>query len=294
MTVAATLTAPSQIYQCFRGHPKTEPKNHRFVDAFWAHFRLPLASFLAKFWDDFPLQFFDLFSMRLFLILAAFLITPTFHFGALAYTPCDFSSFRQVAKSTNTTPKYLPNYLQNPPKINQQIIKKSIKKCIRFWIGFYLQNGAKMIPQWEGKNWENLTLGPWDDQGRPQGLSNAATGPPKPPKWSPRVPQSLQNGAQTTPKPPKRYPSDLQSTQNSPRGPQDSLVEARSGPREAQETPKRGLEGPPEAGKRRQYTGRQDRRTQDNSKRFNKLSKGLSKPLRPRPLNPVSTCFSCI
>ena len=208
------VAGPSQIRQCFQMHPKTEPKKHRFLDAFLPHFRLQLASLLAQFWDDFPLQFFDLFSMRLFLILAPFLITPTFHFGALAYTPCDFSSFRQVAKSTNTTPKYLQNYLQNPPKINQKTIKKSIKNCIRFWIGFYLQNGAKMIPKWEGKNWENLTLGPLGGQGRPQGPPKAATGPPKPPKWSPRVPRAPKMEPKRPPKHPKRYPSDSQSTQN--------------------------------------------------------------------------------
>ena len=120
------LAAPSQIHQCFQRHPKTEPKTHRVLDAVLPHFRLQLASFLAQFWDDFPLQFFDLFSMRVFLILALFLITPTFHFGALAYTPCDFSSFRQVAKSTNTTPNYLQKYFQNPAKIKQ----KNIKICL--------------------------------------------------------------------------------------------------------------------------------------------------------------------
>ncbi len=128
--------ASSQIRQCFQRHPKTEPKKHRFLDAFLAHFRLQLASILARFGVDFPLQFFDLFSIRFFLILAPCAITPTFNFGALAYTPCDFSSLRQVAKSTNTTSKYLQHNLPNQPKINKKTIKKSTKNYIRFWIGF--------------------------------------------------------------------------------------------------------------------------------------------------------------
>ena len=70
------VAASSQIRQCFQRHPKTEPKTHRVLDAFLPHFRLQLALFLAQFWDDLPLQFFNPFSMRFFLILAPFLITP--------------------------------------------------------------------------------------------------------------------------------------------------------------------------------------------------------------------------
>ncbi len=87
---------------------KTMQKNTDFScfgGRFWQH----LASILAPFWDEFSRQFLDLFSMRFFLMFAPFVITPTFNFGALAYTPCDFSSFRHVAKSTKQNPRYAQN-----------------------------------------------------------------------------------------------------------------------------------------------------------------------------------------
>ena len=38
-------------------------KKSLIFDAFWAPFGLHLASIFGPFWDDFPLQFWDLFSM---------------------------------------------------------------------------------------------------------------------------------------------------------------------------------------------------------------------------------------
>ena len=86
-----------------------------FGGRFWQH----LASILAPFWDELSRQLLDLFSMRFVLIVAPFVITPTFNFGALAYTPCDFSSFRHVAKSAKTTSNYHQNYTKNQPNINK-------------------------------------------------------------------------------------------------------------------------------------------------------------------------------
>ena len=127
------LLAPHpQSDQCFQGHSKTEPKKHRFLDAFLAHFCLHLPSILAQFWDDFPLQFWDQFPMRFFLIFVRFPTPPIFHFSALACTPCDFSSFRHVAKHLKTTSKYLQNWCPNQAKINKKTIKNSIKNYIRF------------------------------------------------------------------------------------------------------------------------------------------------------------------
>ncbi len=53
------------------------------------------------------------------MILAPFVITPTFDFGALAYTPRDFSSFRHVAKSTTK----LQNILKTGPEIHPKTTK---------------------------------------------------------------------------------------------------------------------------------------------------------------------------
>ena len=144
----SSVEVPSKFRRCFQRGPKTEPKNHWIFDAFLAPFGVHLASILGPFWDDFPLQFWDLFSMRFFLILASFVITPTLDFGALAHTPCDFSSFRHVAKSTKKTSKYLQNWFQNPPQNQKTTTKKSIKKCIWFFNVVYLQNGPKMTPKW--------------------------------------------------------------------------------------------------------------------------------------------------
>ena len=102
----SSVEVPSKFRRCFQRGPKNEPKNHWFFDAFLAPFGLHLASILGPFWNDFPLQFWDPFSMWFFLIWASFVITPALDFGALAYTPCDFSSFRHVATSTKKTPKY--------------------------------------------------------------------------------------------------------------------------------------------------------------------------------------------
>ena len=119
--------APSQSRQCFQRHSKTEPKKHRFLDAFLGPFCLHLASILFQFWDDVPLQFWDQFPMRFFLICVRL---PTY-FSALAYTPCDFSSFRHVATYLKTTSNYSQIWCTNQAKINKKNIKKSIKNYIR-------------------------------------------------------------------------------------------------------------------------------------------------------------------
>ena len=84
---------------------------------------------------------------------------------------------------------------------------------IRFLIDFYLQNGAKMSPKWEGKKWENLALGTLGGQGGPQRAPKAPEEPQSskneaqgPPKWIPRGAQRPQNGAQATPRAPKMEP----------------------------------------------------------------------------------------
>ena len=139
--LAASSPPPPQFRQCFQRHPKTEPKKHRFFDAFFDKFSLQLASIWANFWDDFRLHFLDLFSMCFLLILAPFVLTPTFNFSALAYMPCAFSSFRQVAKSTKTTPTHLQNYLQIQPEINQQIHQQINQKL-------YLVLDRFLAPKW--------------------------------------------------------------------------------------------------------------------------------------------------
>ena len=96
-----------------------------------------------------------------------------------------------------------------------------MKNHIRFFIDFYLQNGAKMSPKWEGKKWENLALGTLGGQGGPQRAPKAPEEPqspkneaqgspqtpkidpkrcPETPKWCPSDPPSFQNGAQEAPR----------------------------------------------------------------------------------------------
>ena len=57
--------------------------------------------------------------MCFLMILAPFVITPTFDFGAIACTPRDFSSSRHVAKSQTK--------LQNIPKTGPEIQPKTTK-----------------------------------------------------------------------------------------------------------------------------------------------------------------------
>ena len=116
--------------------------------------------------------------------------------------------------------KSLQNGSQNQPKNLLKSGQKSMKNHIRFFIDFYLQNGPKMSPKWEGKKWENLALGTLGGQGgpqrapkppqEPQSPKNEAQGSsqtpkiepkrcPESPKWCPSNPLSSQNGAQEAP-----------------------------------------------------------------------------------------------
>ena len=139
--------AHSQKDRCFQRHPKNHQKKHYLLDAFLPPFWLHLASKLAPFWDHFSLQCLGIFTMRFFLKFAAFPIPQILNFGALAYAPCDFSSFRQIANKSKTNAKSLQNGSQNQPKNLLKSRQKSMKNHIRFFIDFYLQNGAKMSPK---------------------------------------------------------------------------------------------------------------------------------------------------
>mgnify|MGYP007024453388 CR=1 FL=1 len=90
----------------------------------------------------------------------------------------------------------------------QKSIEKPTKNDIRFCIDFELQNGAKMTSKWEGKKWENLTLGLLGGQSGPQGPPKPPTGPPEPSKQSPRHPQSPKMDPKIAPERAKRYTSN--------------------------------------------------------------------------------------
>ena len=127
-----SLAAGPQFRRCFQRHPKKLQKQHRFLDAFLAPFWLHLASDLAPFWDHFSLQFLGIFTMRFFLKCAAFPIPQILNFGALAYAPCDFSSFHQIANKSKTNAKSLQNGSQNQLKNLLKSRQKSMKNHIRF------------------------------------------------------------------------------------------------------------------------------------------------------------------
>ena len=71
-----------------------------------------------------------------------------------------------------------------------------------------------MTPKWEGKNWENFTLGALGSQGGLRGPPKPPIGRPELQKWSTRHPQSLKNRLQDTPRASKKVPKRAQNTQN--------------------------------------------------------------------------------
>ena len=146
------------------------------------------------------------------------MITPTLDFGALAYTPCDFSSFRHVAKSTKKTPKYPQNWSQNPPQNHKNTTNKSIKKMHLIFERFSPPKWTKNDPQMGGNKLGKFHF--WR-LGRPRGAPRTPKAthwtprapkmepkaPPEPSKWSPSDPRSSQKGAQASPEHPKWDPS---------------------------------------------------------------------------------------
>ena len=113
-----------------RGVRKLSEKIIDLLMPFW----LAFGSTWLPFWHHFGMFFRFMFGLNFrcafLLTLAPFVLTLNFEFDALAHTPCDFSSFRHVAKSTNTTPTYPQHWFQNPPHNHKHITNKSIKKCI--------------------------------------------------------------------------------------------------------------------------------------------------------------------
>ena len=145
---------------------------------------------------------------------AAFPIPQILNFGALAWAPCDFSSFHQIASKSKTNAKSLKNGSQHQPKNLLKSRQKSIKNHIRFFIDFYFQNGAKMSPKWEGKKWANLALGTLGGQGGPQGAPKAPEDPQSPKNEPQRSPQTPKMDPKSGPETPKWRPSDPPSSHN--------------------------------------------------------------------------------
>ena len=143
--------AHSQFRRCFQRPLENHQKKHCFLDALLTPFWLHLASKLAPFWDHVSLQFLGIFPMRFFWKIAAFPLPQILNFGALAYAPCDFSSFHQIANKSKTNAKSLQNGSKNQRKNLLKSRQKSMKNHIRFFIDLYLQNGTQMSPKWEGK-----------------------------------------------------------------------------------------------------------------------------------------------
>ena len=188
-------------------------KNIKKNIAFWYLFASILAPFgiqIGSILGSFFASVFGHISDAFFLKIEAFPIPQILNFGALAYAPCDFSSFHQIANKSKTNATSLQNGSQNQPKNLLKSGQKSMKNHIRFFIDFYLQNGPKMSPKWEGKKWENLALGTLGGQGGPPRSPKGTRGVPEPQKWSPRQPQ--------TPKiDPKRSPQTAQATPRAPK-----------------------------------------------------------------------------
>ena len=126
------------------------------------------------------------------------MITPTFDFGALAYTPCDFSSFRHVAKSTKKTLKYPQNWSQNPPQNHKTTTNKSIKKMHLILERFLPPTWNKHQPKMGGKKLGKFHFG---RLGRPRGARRT----PKATHWTPRAPKME---LKRSPELPKRCPSE--------------------------------------------------------------------------------------
>ena len=110
--------------------------------------------------------------------------------------------------------KSLQNGSQNQPKNLLKSGQKSMKNHIRFFIDFYLQNGPKMSPKWEGKKWENLALSTLGGQGGPQRAPKAPEEPPSPKNEAQGNSQTPKMDPKRGPETPKWYPSDPPSTQN--------------------------------------------------------------------------------
>ena len=152
-------------------------------------FGCPFASMLAPFGiqvgsilGSFFASVFGHISDAFFLKIAAFPLPQILNFGALAYAPCDFSSFHQIASKSKRNATSLQNCSQNQPKNLLKSRQKSMKNHIRFSIDFYLQNGSKMSPKSEGKKWENLALGTLGGQWGPPKSPKGARGAPEPQK----------------------------------------------------------------------------------------------------------------
>ena len=78
-------------------------------------------------------------------------------------------------------------------------VEKPTKNDIRFCIDFELQNEAKMTSKWDGKKWENLTLGLLGGQSGPQG-PKATHGTPRALKTKPKAPPKPKKGPQNSPR----------------------------------------------------------------------------------------------
>ena len=174
--------------------PKASEKTLKKTSIFGCLFGSILAPFgvhVGSILGSFFATMFGHISDAFFLKCSAFPIPKILNFGALAYAPCDFSSFHQIANKSKTNATSLQNGSKNQPKNLLKSRQQSTKNHIRFFIDFYLQNGAKMSPQWEGKKWENLVLGTLGGQGGPPRTPKGTRGALEPQKRSPRGPETL-------------------------------------------------------------------------------------------------------
>ena len=186
-----------------RGIRKTIKKNITF----W----MPICLHFGSIWHPNWLHFGIMFRFSFWAYFRCVFFGNLQHFRSrkssiLVLSPTRRAIFRVFIK-LQTNPKRTQHLSKMAPNINQKNLlksrQKSIKNHISFFIDFYLQNGAKMSPKWEGKKWENLALGTLGGQGGPPRSPKGTRGVPEPQKWSPRQPQTPKIDPKRSPQTPK-------------------------------------------------------------------------------------------